>query len=458
MGAQVSSGEPSAAGQEIPASPVPGRVIRLSLLGRFALLTVAGALFFGVVLTIVVNQLLQDAAIRRAKTSTSTFVQKQAFAHLSPELFRDEPSNDSILAFSRFFREEIESPEVLRIKVWDRQYRVIFSDQRDLIGQVFPDNHELREALAGEIEVEIGHPVNPENRLERGYGQLMEVYVPITLRQGQPVDGVIEVYYVLDALNNEVAQLQGTVAMLLGVAILAAVSANLAFFRRWVAQPLRRLGAFAREVGRGNLVQRIGLVRRDEIGELAAALNAMAAQLEGFYVELREAAVTDRLTGVYNRRYFHEFFDKELARARRYGWSLAVLMIDVDRLKFVNDNYSHERGDEVLRRVGQILEQVCRASDVAVRWGGDEFVLVLPQTDAGQASLVADRIRVEMARGREAGLVPEEAGLSIGVGVGVGSEIPDDLVHQADVAMYREKRRSYGMPPRSEPGAGAAAS
>jgi len=409
----------------------------------------------GLVLSAALGQLLGDSAIQRARSITADFVQKQATAHLSQGLFQQEPSPAVSALFERFFREEIASPDILRIKVWAPGARVIYSDQPELIGESFPDNEHFLRSMRGETAVSIKAPLAAENRFEKGYGQLMEVYVPISFSQGDPPVGSIEVYYILDRLNVEVAQFQQIVSLLLAGALILAGVAHLAFFRQWVAGPLGRLGAFALDVGRGNLTERVRLGRRDEIGRLAGALDGMADQLQRMYAELKEAAVTDRLTGLYNRRYFHEFYDRELARARRYGWPMAVLMIDVDRLKLVNDTYSHDLGDQVLQAVGQILEHVCRVSDIAVRWGGDEFVLILPQTGAGEAGLVADRIRAEVARRREAGLLPSEVGLSIGIGVGVGTEIPDDLVHLADVAMYREKRIAHGLSPEEEQPASA---
>src|SRR5208282_3259761 len=110
------------------------------------------------------------------------------------------------------------------------------------------------------------------------------------------------------------------------------------------------------------------------------------------YKKLQLNAVTDPLTGLYNRRLFSEAFEKELNRARRYGSPLGLVTLDLHRFKEVNDKYGHPRGDEVLRAAAATLKKALRTSDSAFRIGGDEFALLLPQTDAAQALALSRRI------------------------------------------------------------------
>src|SRR6266702_2178085 len=112
------------------------------------------------------------------------------------------------------------------------------------------------------------------------------------------------------------------------------------------------------------------------------------------YEELKKLelnAVTDPLTGLYNRRLFSESFEQELNRARRYGQPLGLVILDLHRFKEVNDKHGHPRGDEVLRATAATLKKALRASDSAFRIGGDEFALLLPQTDAPQALALSRR-------------------------------------------------------------------
>src|SRR5271156_195140 len=108
--------------------------------------------------------------------------------------------------------------------------------------------------------------------------------------------------------------------------------------------------------------------------------------------ELQLNAVTDALTGLYNRRLFGESFEKELNRARRYGQPLGLVMLDLHRFKEVNDTHGHPRGDEVLQAAATTLKRALRTSDSAFRIGGDEFALLLPQTDPAQALALSRRV------------------------------------------------------------------
>src|ERR1700751_386116 len=115
------------------------------------------------------------------------------------------------------------------------------------------------------------------------------------------------------------------------------------------------------------------------------------------FKKLQVSAVTDPLTGLYNRRLFAEAFEKELNRARRYGLPFGIAILDLHRLKEVNDKYGHPRGDLVLRATATTLKKALRTSDSAFRIGGDEFALLLPQTDAVQALALSRRVEIVFA-------------------------------------------------------------
>src|SRR5271168_959889 len=118
------------------------------------------------------------------------------------------------------------------------------------------------------------------------------------------------------------------------------------------------------------------------------------------YDELKKLqlnAVTDPLTGLYNRRLFSETFEIEINRARRYGTPLGLVILDLHRFKEVNDKHGHPRGDEVLRAAAMTLKKALRTSDSAFRIGGDEFALLLPQADAEQALALSRRVETVFA-------------------------------------------------------------
>jgi diguanylate cyclase (GGDEF)-like protein len=159
---------------------------------------------------------------------------------------------------------------------------------------------------------------------------------------------------------------------------------------------------------------------------------------------LHRSAVTDPLTGLYNRRLFNETFDKELNRARRYAHPLSLVILDLHRFKEVNDQYGHPRGDEVLHAAAATLRKALRTSDFAFRIGGDEFALLLPQTDSAQASALSRRIGVVFAEI----LRPLELKISVNMDHGVSTypqdgEQRDQLIRVADERLYRIKHANH---------------
>src|SRR5215475_10565878 len=155
-------------------------------------------------------------------------------------------------------------------------------------------------------------------------------------------------------------------------------------------------------------------------------------------------AVTDPLTGLYNRRLFAESFEKELTRARRYGLPLGIVILDLHRFKEVNDKYGHPRGDDVLRAAATTLQKALRTSDSAFRIGGDEFALLLPQTDAAQALALSRRVETVFAEI----LQPLQLAISVTMDHGVGTypqdgEQADQLVRVADERLYRLKHANH---------------
>jgi diguanylate cyclase (GGDEF)-like protein len=162
------------------------------------------------------------------------------------------------------------------------------------------------------------------------------------------------------------------------------------------------------------------------------------------FKKLQVSAVTDPLTGLYNRRLFAESFEKELNRARRYGLPLGIVILDLHRFKEVNDKYGHPRGDEVLRAAAATLQKALRTSDSAFRIGGDEFALLLPQTDAAQALALGKRIETVFAET----LKPLQLGFSVTMDHGVATfpqdgDQSDQLIHVADERLYQLKHASH---------------
>jgi diguanylate cyclase (GGDEF)-like protein len=156
--------------------------------------------------------------------------------------------------------------------------------------------------------------------------------------------------------------------------------------------------------------------------------------------KLITVADTDPLTELANRRHFHDRVGVELKRAERYGSPLALLLVDVDRLKHINDKHGHEAGDAALCRVASALSASCRATDLVGRWGGDEFTVLTPGIGADEALGLAARIRDALQRApRSAGSNPTTVSIGIADLARAGNATPEGLYAAADSALYDAK-------------------
>ena len=174
--------------------------------------------------------------------------------------------------------------------------------------------------------------------------------------------------------------------------------------------------------------------------QLAHTLNKIL-----IYEHTKELAITDDLTGIFNRRYFNQSFEMEIQRANRYNHSLSILMLDLDNFKTYNDVNGHLMGDEVLKKVSQVLENILRKTDLVARFGGEEFIIMLPEISKDQSQRVANKLRREIEKSQ---FVNEETlpqgRLTISVGLSVfpdDSRDPQKLIQYADEALYDAKAK-----------------
>lgn len=163
---------------------------------------------------------------------------------------------------------------------------------------------------------------------------------------------------------------------------------------------------------------------------------------------LRRDSSRDPLTGLFNRGYFELTFLRELALCARDGRSVALLVIDVDALKKINDGGGHDAGDGAIRAVADALRECCRSSDLAARWGGDEFVVLAPSTSKAQALALARRISDRLTERTAARVPPAPVTVSIGVAVAEGDLVSSSqMFAHADAEMYENKQRAGDGPP-----------
>lgn len=244
---------------------------------------------------------------------------------------------------------------------------------------------------------------------------------------------------VLAAANRAlVRDLLGIVVVLLFLLIGAWYGAE------WfVLRKVRALLKAADRVRAGDLDSRTGIrYGGEELSQLARAFDDMAEALQQRERKLQAQAISDPLTGLYNRRYLAEFLPRELLRARRSGRPVAMILIDIDYFKRINDTFGHSAGDLVLTAIGSLLRSKVRGSDIACRYGGEEFALVLPDADAEGARRRAEDIRAAIGSldvsfmGRRVGEITASLGIAL---FPEHCEDMDSLLRAADEALYAAK-------------------
>ena len=199
--------------------------------------------------------------------------------------------------------------------------------------------------------------------------------------------------------------------------------------------------------GVARAVERVNLARENR--RMIEQLRQNTEEQQRLNHQLRETAIRDGLTELYNQRYFREALDVEIARARRHRRTFSLIFMDLDYFKHYNDARGHLAGDELLKQLAALIRKDCRTSTLAARYGGDEFVMLTPETDKASARIFAERLRVSVEHhpftGRE-----QQPGGKVTLSVGV-STFPDDgcdadtLIAKADTALYRAKEEGRNL-------------
>jgi diguanylate cyclase (GGDEF)-like protein len=207
-----------------------------------------------------------------------------------------------------------------------------------------------------------------------------------------------------------------------------------------MVRPINDLREASRLIATGDWSQRLPVRSNDEIGEMAKSFNKMTEELEKSerkllksHCELRELALHDPLTGLANRRLMEVLLEKDFASAKRLEAPLSIVMMDIDYFKKYNDTFGHQAGDAILADVARITLREARGMDLVVRYGGEEFLLVLPDTNLQHGQTAAERIRAAV-----------ESRSPITVSLGVAAFDPcmkshEELIKAADTALYKAK-------------------
>ncbi len=224
--------------------------------------------------------------------------------------------------------------------------------------------------------------------------------------------------------------------------------ALLALLIAWILRPLYRAARQAEAMTQGHLpLAPLQVVREDEVGHLTQAFNGLLAKLTSHQSELSWLAYHDSLTGLPNRKLLADRLQQALARSRRNATHVALLYLDLDGFKAINDTLGHDAGDQALKEIARRLLAVVRQADTVARMGGDEFVVLAPDLDEPAASgavALAQKCIAAVAVPLQLGQAEHRLGVSIGIALSGGEGSPEQLLAAADKAMYGAKLTGQG--------------
>jgi diguanylate cyclase (GGDEF)-like protein len=374
-----------------------------SLLRRFAILSAALIVLIGALLTYLLSRDVRERALDQAERGAALIARLGILPLLSPTDLATGPDADTVARLDGAFK-AARSEDVSRIKVWSDDGTIVYSDERSLIGRSYPVEGDLGEALEGEITSEVSELEAAEEATERQHGRLLEVYVPLRFDSADPPAGAFEIYLPYGPIQQSITD--GTRRMTIFLAL-------------------------------GLLILWAGLFRL--VARASRTLQRQAAENE-------RLALRDPLTELPNRVLLRERAQQAIRAARRSGSRVAVMVVDLDRFRVINDALGHEAGDSLLTKIGSRLQTALRETDTVARLGADEFAVLLPEVaDAPAVALTAERLLKTLEFPFPVGGVSVEVEASIGIAMyPEHGEDVDGLIQRADMAMYVAKDAGTG--------------
>ncbi|MCW8883982.1 MAG: GGDEF domain-containing protein [Motiliproteus sp.] len=376
---------------------------RIAISAFVLIISVSGFGIYHVYESYVVQNAEKDAA------RISQLIVAQEEVYLSRAELANNPKAllDPVIfnSLDRSLRKFLTPFDILKIKVFNTQGIVIYSTDPTIIGEDSSASQQLANALAGNIDSKLQTKESIHNLqfVERNQVDVVETYMPIYNPQNQII-GSFEIYKDITSHRSEIMS-----GVLSSVAILA-----------------------------GILILIFGLVYQ--------LLRISIAQLRATQVKLQHIATTDELTGLLNRREIMSRAEQEFLRHQRAciyhpDSSFSAMMIDIDHFKQVNDHFGHTTGDAVLRQFSELLQEQCRGYTHVGRYGGEEFLILLPDTDLDKALVVAERLRMAV---KSSPISHDSNSVTVTLSVGISTVNEQDsdfdqILVRADRALYHAK-------------------
>jgi diguanylate cyclase (GGDEF)-like protein len=378
---------------------------RIGLVLRFALLSLVVILVLGVVFTRSAARATEDRSLRSARNSAVLVARLGIQPQLTPNGLANGLSTDEVRDLDRVLQSDEADTSITRIKIWNRDHTVVYSDDPSLIGKTFTADDDLLHALHGEVESEITDLSSAENESERRYGKLFEVYVPIRFVGETSPAGSFEIYLPYAPIAQEMAHdnRERNLLLLIGLGLL------------WI-------------------------MLLPVVWQVSRRLRRTSAANE-------HQALHDALTDLPNRTLLRERLVQAIEAAREDGAGVGVVLLDLDRFKEVNDTLGYQNGDLLLRGIGERVVDTLPPNATVARLGSDEFAVLLPEV-ANPASVLA--VARQLIAALETPFRVDELSVEVEATIGVSvfpghGDDAETLLRRADVAMQRAKESHIGL-------------
>jgi diguanylate cyclase (GGDEF)-like protein len=396
------------------------RLRGISLLARFGAISLVLTVAVGFVLSAVLSTAITERAREQAEWTVLVAVRLGLQPQLSSQDLANGFDPGRLAAVAEAVQgaaadlqrggRELNDMDPVELKIFNRNGEIVYSDDPELMGQS-TESDEFEAALGGEVVSGFSHSTTDSDDSEIGDRRLLEVYVPVQFAGSDTPDGVAEAYLPYAPVDEAV---EADLEMLTWTLVIGLTVFYAALFR-FIASASKKLR------------------RQTEELQLSADRD-------------RHQATHDALTGLPNWKLLRDRLGQALAAATRSSGEVAVMMIDLDRFKEINDTLGHSYGDKLLCQVGPRLQSVLRDGDTVARLGGDEFAVLLPTVDGvSEAQQVAERLRESLHRPFDVDGVVLDVEASVGIVLspwhGTGTE---DLLRNADIAMYAAKELKGG--------------
>ncbi|WP_116450797.1 putative bifunctional diguanylate cyclase/phosphodiesterase [Blastococcus litoris] len=396
------------------------RLRAASLLMRFGVISLVLTVAVGALLSSVLSDAIAERARQQAEWTAIVTVRLGLQPQLTPEDFAQGFDPERLARVERAVAaagenlqaegRQLDDLDPVELNIFNRDRTVVYSNEHEHIGSTSTSD-ELDEVLAGEVVSGFSHSADDSAGSEDGERVMLEVYVPVRYEGSATPDGAMELYLPYAPVAAAVAEDVRTMTAVL-------VASLTVFF----------------------------LVVFRLVASASAKLRRQADALRTSAERDRHQATHDALTGLPNWELVRDRLDQALAAASRSDGEVALLLIDLDRFKEINDTLGHSYGDKLLRQVGPRLQSVLREGDTVGRLGGDEFAVLLPLVDGvGEAEQVAERLREALHRPFDVEGVSLDVEASVGIVLspwhGTDTEV---LLRHADIAMYVAKEVKAG--------------